>query len=169
MKRPAKARHKSHMARTGRLFACSPGIDGVRRADAARAPSWPAWQAADRVFAAVRPGFVAQCMVEAAGRAGERFGALIEPDPRCLVRSARVAASALLPGMANPSRATCTRRGRGGRRQATRTCGTVQAKTDKKEYLAEVGAGPQRDVPRIRGYHCARVRRRAGPALGYFK
>jgi len=113
MKRPAKVTHKPHMSRAGLSFATLPNADGARRdgeaadarsasgtgveATAGRCPS----RASERVFAAVRPGFVAPCMVEAAGRAGGPLG-----GPRGLVRAAWVAVPTCLPNMANPSRAT---------------------------------------------------------------
>jgi hypothetical protein len=116
MKRPVKATHKPHMSRARLPFARSPDADHARRADratdaadeadsasgtgvvgiAVRCPS----QASERVFAAVRPGFVAPCMVEAAGRAGGPFG-----GPRGPVWSALAAVPTCLPNTANPSRA----------------------------------------------------------------
>jgi len=125
MKRPAKATHKPPRSRARRPFARSPHADDARRADevagttgatgsagvpGARAASGtgvePATgrcpsQASERVFAAVRPGFVAPCMVEAAGRAGGPFG-----DPRGPVGPAWAAAPTCLPNTVNPSRAT---------------------------------------------------------------
>ncbi len=147
MKRPAKANHKPHMSR----ITHSPNADGARTEahaddnadDAVVACVW--WsacvsespgrclsQASERVFAAVRPGFVAPCMVEAAGRAGGPFG-----DPRGLVAPAWSAVPTCLPLAINPSRTT--RRGpspRGllagdpdGKRRASRN--------RQREYLAE--------------------------------
>jgi hypothetical protein len=113
MKRPAKATHKPHKSWAGRPFARWPNADGARRdgeAVDARATSrtgveWASGrghsQASERVFAAVRPGFVAPCMVEAADRADGPFC-----GPRSLVGPAWAAVPAGLPDAANPSRAT---------------------------------------------------------------
>jgi hypothetical protein len=109
MKRPAKAPHKPHMSRAVLLSARSPDIDSARRAadaaesgtdvDGARARALA--QASERVFAAVRPGFVAPCMVEAPDSASGRLS-----GPRCPVWPARVGAPTGLAVAANLNRAT---------------------------------------------------------------
>jgi hypothetical protein len=149
MKRPVKAPHNPRRWRAVRLFACSPGIDSARRPDdaaesetgvdgaRAQAPS----QAPERAFAAVRPGFVAPCMVEAAGRASGRLS-----GPQCPVGSARVEAPTGLADAANPKRAA--RIGRisrisrtpPGRWQAIWACSTLQAETDKGNIWPRAGA-----------------------------
>jgi hypothetical protein len=109
MKRPVKVPHKPHMSRAERLFEPSPDIDSARRADDAAesgtdvdgARARALAQASERVFAAVRPGFVAPCMVEAPDGASGRLS-----GPRCPVWSARVGAPAGLAAAANLNRAT---------------------------------------------------------------
>jgi hypothetical protein len=146
MKRPAKAPHKPHRSRAVRLFARSPDIDSARRADDAAesetdvdgARARALSQASERVFAAVRPGFVAPCMVEAPDRASGRLS-----GPRCpsLVRSGRVPAD--LAVAANPNRATrIGRTGRISRRPPGSMTGDLDvqycaSRNRQREYLAE--------------------------------
>jgi hypothetical protein len=132
MKRPAKATHKPHISRTadpadpaGEVGATSgTGVVGI----AARCPA----QASERVFAAVRPGFVAPCMVKAAGRTDGPFG-----DPRGLVWPALAAVPTCLPNTTNPSRAT-----RPGPRPRGLMAGDPDvsyraSRNRQREYLAE--------------------------------
>ena len=134
MKRQTKASHESHMSRLERRFAPAP------RRSPRRAP--------ERVFAPVRPGFVAPCMVEAAGGAGGRFGGR-GGGPRSPVGSAWVAASACLPGMANPSRTTHLRPGPWRLMAGDLNVRYRASRNRQREYLAEGGASPPRGVRRI--------------------
>jgi hypothetical protein len=143
MKRPAKAPHKSHKSHKARaecLIAHSPDSDCVRHAGGSagpraeprgsldRIPGRVPPQASERVFAAVRPGFVAPCMVEATATARGRSG-----GSRCQV----------WPGAAGigPRHCGSSEDDLDGWRRASRN--------RQREYLAEARAGSRGKVRRI--------------------
>jgi hypothetical protein len=129
-----KASHESHMSRLERRFAHTPDLDHVRGSRVrCRAP--------ERVFAAVRPGFVAPCMVKAVAGAGGRL--------RCLAGPLGSRRRPARPAWPNPSRAPRPRPGSRGSRPGAPVGRDVRYRASRnrqREYLAEDEAWPLKGV-----------------------
>jgi hypothetical protein len=183
MRKPAVEHHKAHKSPQWRIVARWPCADasspGPRRGAAAvtagqgrgappgsigRGAGFPARRGGpELVFAAVRPGFVAACMVEAASTRGGcriRVGRPERPPPRCWTvgRDGR------------RSRVDPTRQA-GERRVAalgTRTAVPYSQKQTNGTF--DPGCGkPSRRCSAQCGYHCARASRRRGPGIDYLE
>jgi hypothetical protein len=185
MKKLAVNPEKAHTSLQARLDAWSPRVSapvralrgrrGPRRRGAVRAPA--AWASSpvarevpELVFAAVRPGFVAACMVEAASaEGGQRIG------------SGGVGGGGRRPGRPHPHRRPVsehgpvsplarTRRG-DGRRVAVQ--GSPDAVPCELKWTnGTFYSGCEQDSRRCSarsGYHPARARLRSGPAIDYLE
>jgi hypothetical protein len=140
------------------------------RGPAAQASSHVAQRVPELVFAAVRPGFVAACMVEAASaERGQRIGpgGLSGGDRR--------------PGRPGPHRRSASGRALGSPLARTRRADERRAavqgshnavpcelKQTNGTFYPGVNRPSRRRSARS-GYHPARARLRLGPAIGYFE
>jgi hypothetical protein len=115
------------------------------------------------VFAAVRPGFVAACMVEAASTRGGcriRVGRPERPPPHCWTvgRDGR------------RSRVDPTRQAGERRVAALGTHTAVPYSQKQTNGTFDPGCGkPSRRCSARCGYHCARASRRRGPGIDYLE